>query len=659
MRKRKTIIVKPSLSRRKNTLLFPASLQALAAAALLVVITCLVYLPSINGGFLLDDKELITRNDLVRAPDGLFRFWCTTDPLDYWPVTNSAFWIEWRLWGDNPSGYHALNLTLHIVESLLVWIILRKLSFPGAIAAALVFAVHPVNVESVAWISSLKNLLAMLFALLSALWYLRSHGGPWERERRENGGPWDREQDAHRETANRSSHPSSLIPHPSSFYWLSLAAFLLAMLSKGSVATLPLIILAIAWWLRPLGTRDLVRIAPFFAIAAIFVVLNVWFQTHGSQTVIRNADFLDRLLGAGGVVWFYLYKGLWPVDLLFVYPQWHVDAANLLWWLPLLSAFIVTLVLWITIILRHSRDTLARPLLFAWVVFCAALVPAMGFADVGFMKNSLVADRYQHIAIIAPIALAAAAFSVWFGQLRAALRRPAALIVAAAVAVLALLAWRQSSLYRDQITLCRATLQKNPDSWLLHNNLGNAFHAIGREDLAIEQYKLSLQLMDDAPQILNNLGNALDETGNPEQGIEYLKRSLELQPDYPSALYNMGNAMMHIARYDEAIGYYQKALRLKPDYAEPYINSGNALAHLGRFQEAIDQYNRAIKIQSDNALCWYDLALADANLRQSSQAVACAERALDLARAQNNTQVAAQIEKWLDSYRARLTSPAE
>ncbi len=132
MRERKKIDNKPSLQRRKNIrFISPASFKTLAAAALIVGLTCLAYLPSINGGFLLDDKELITSNDLVRAPDGLFRYWCTTAPVDYWPATNSAFWLQWRLWGDNQIGYHASNLTLHIVESLLVWIVLRKSSIPG------------------------------------------------------------------------------------------------------------------------------------------------------------------------------------------------------------------------------------------------------------------------------------------------------------------------------------------------------------------------------------------------------------------------------------------------------------------------------------------------------------------------------------------------
>ena len=221
------------------------NLSVLAGVAIIVLAAFLAYLPSINGGFVLDDDLLVTENNLIQTPDGLRKLWCTTESVEYYPVTNSTFWIEWRLWGMNPTGYHVINLILHIVETLLIWVILRKLSIPGAFLAAMIFAVHPVNVESVAWIAQRKNVMAMLFFLLSILWYLKadmptasvgmapvhSHGGPWERDKTF----------------------SSFILHPSSFhfwYWLSLAAFVLAMLSKGSAAVLPVLLLGILWWLR-------------------------------------------------------------------------------------------------------------------------------------------------------------------------------------------------------------------------------------------------------------------------------------------------------------------------------------------------------------------------------------------------------------------------
>ena len=146
----------------------------LAGAAIIIMVAFLAYLPSINGGFVLDDESLLTNNLFIRASDGPYRLWCTTESPDYWPVTNTSFWIEWRLWETKPTGYHVTNLILHVIEALLIWIILRKLSVPGAFLAAMIFALHPVNVESVAWIAQRKNLMSMLFFLLSILWYLKA-----------------------------------------------------------------------------------------------------------------------------------------------------------------------------------------------------------------------------------------------------------------------------------------------------------------------------------------------------------------------------------------------------------------------------------------------------------------------------------------------------
>ncbi len=302
-----------------------APLGILAGVALIAVTAVLVYLPSLSGDFLMDDNAFVSDNQIVKASDGLYRFWCTTEPYDYWPVSNITFWIEWRLWGKHTTGYHVTNLVLHIVEALLIWVILRKLSVPGAFLAAMIFATHPVNVESVAWIAQRKNMVSMLFFLLSILCFLKIKVSS----------------SSFRKGLYRIVSPL-VLRFSSPWYLLSLAAFALAMLSKGSVAVLPAMLLMIVWWLRPLTRRDMVWAAPFFAVAIIFTGVNVWFQTHGADIVVRNAGFSERLLGAGGVVWFYLYKALLPFNLAFIYPQWIIQADNPLWWLPLLAAVSVT-----------------------------------------------------------------------------------------------------------------------------------------------------------------------------------------------------------------------------------------------------------------------------------------------------------------------------
>jgi protein O-mannosyl-transferase len=598
-----------------TSVLWKMNLNVLAGAAIIVLVAILAYLPSICGGFVLDDDLFVTENNLITASKGLYPFWCTSEAQDYWPVINTTLWIEWRLWETTPMGYHVSNLVLHIIEALLIWVILEKIRIPGAFLAAMIFALHPVNVESVAWISSRKNIMAMLFFLLSILWYVktimplasvgmapvRSHGGPRERAK------------ARPRVAALQCIPLSTA-HLYSWYCLSLIAFMLAMLSKGSVAVLPLLLLGIVWWLRSLTLRDLVRIAPFFLLAVVLAGVNIWFQTHGKDLVFRNAGFMERLLGAGGVVWFYLYKALLPFDLAFIYPPWNIQVGDPLSWLPLLAAIIVTAMLW------RYRNGWSRPLLFFWGFFCVSLVPVLGFTDVGFMKYSLVADRYQHIAIIGAIALAAAGWSVWRQWARTRTHLFTTSVAVAAMCTLAFLTWRQSGIYNNAVALYQATLQKNPGCWLAHNNLGLALADEGRLPEAIKHYRQALLLNHDYTEAHNNLGVALVETGERQEAIEQ----------------------------------YRQALRLNPDYIEAHNNLGVALVDAGRPQEAIEQYRQALRLNPDFTIFYCNLALAYAKAQQPSEAIGAAQKGLKIAQSTGQASLAKQIEDWLNSYRAGL-----
>jgi Flp pilus assembly protein TadD len=545
----------------------------------------------------------------------------------------------------NTTGYHVINLIFHIVEALLIWAILRKLSIPGAFLAAMIFAVHPVNVESVAWIAQRRNVVAMLFFLLSILWYLKAYMpsaiasmAPTHSRKR----PWEGEETF-----------SSFILHPSSFhfwYWLSLAAFMLAMLSKGSAAVLPVLLLGIIWWLRSLTKWDLLRIAPFFLLAVVLTVVNVWFQTHGKDIEIRNAGFAERLLGAGGVVWFYLYKALLPIDLAFIYPQWHIEAGNPLWWLPLLAALIVTVVLW------WFRKGWSRPLLFAWGFFCVSLLPVMGFTDVGFMKHSLVADHYQHIAIIGVIALAAAGWSIWHERARNRSYRVTTAVAIVAMSTLAFLTWQQSGIYHDAMRLYQATLQKNPGCWAAHNNLGNAFVQTGRLQEAIEHYQQALRLEPDYADAHLDLGVALTNAGRLQEAIEHFREALRLSPDSIEAHNNLGATLAQTGRHEEAIEHFQQALRLNPFNAEVHNSLGCALANIGRLQEAIEHFEQALRLKPDFANVYYNLALVYAKMQQSSEAIAAAQKGLELARSHGQGAQAKQIDDWLNAYRLNMSN---
>ena len=591
--------------------------------AIIAAAVYLAYLPSLSGGFIWDDHDLITNNRLVTGADGPHKIWCTTEPIDYWPLTNTAFWLEWRLWGLNSAGYHATNLILHIVETLLVWVILRRLAIPGAFLAAMIFALHPVNVESVAWIAQCKNLMEMLFFLLSILWYVDYL-----------------KRDRLRLAAKQIPHPSYLIPNPSYLYCLSLAAFVLAMLSKGSAAALPIVLLGIVWWLVPQRAatpgdagekgvaayvwRYVCPVVPFFVIAGALTAVNMWFQTFGMKEAIRPAGVAERLLGAGGVVWFYLYKAIWPVHLSFVYTNWDIQPADILWWLPLLCALGVTGVLW------WCRKGWSRGLLFAWGLFCVALLPVMGFSDVYFMRYALVADHYQHMAIIAAAALAAATWEAWHRLASGWVRGAASASAVAILGALAVLTWQQNGQYRDEITLWNETLRKSPVCWMAHINRGKFFTDTGRLQDAMDDFRQAAQIKEDCIEAYNDMGNVCVQSGRPEEALEYYRKALSWRPDYVKALNNMGNALNEAGRFDESVEYCQRALKLDPNFQEAWFNLANAYLDTGRPGEAIGYYRRALAIQPEYPQAHNNLGNALNQLGRREEAVAHFQTALSL-----------------------------
>jgi tetratricopeptide (TPR) repeat protein len=640
MSKRKRSSRKYALQARPGTFFFSAlPVKTLAGAAIIAVAVFIAYIPSINGGFLLDDELYVTNTKVINASDGMYRIWCTTEPVDYWPMSNTTLWIEWRLWGMKSTGYHLTNLILHIVEALLIWIILRKLPIPGAFLAAIIFALHPVNVQSVAWIAQRKNLTSMLFFLLSILGYLKylSQGGKVQSSRE------------HEARAADHAH-SACVPGIGRWYWLSLAAFILAMLSKGSAAVLPVILLGIVWWLRPWTRWDMVWTAPFFLVAAVLSGVNVWFQTHGMEVAYRAVSFTDRLLGAGGVVWFYLYKALFPLNLVFIYPQWHIETGNPLWWLPLAAALAFTAVLW------RYRKGWSRPLLFAWGFFCVALAPVLGLKDVGFMEHSLVADHYEHIAIIGVIALASAGFSNWHRHVWKKTHWITA-VAFMTVAALTFLTWRQSGPYHDALTLYKSILDKNPESWIAQNNLGIALDKAGQPDEAIKYYREAMRLKPNYSEAHYNLGFALVKLGRFPEAIEEYEQALRLKSDYSEAHNNLGIVLHKMGRLQESIEQFQLALRLKNDLPETHNNLGIALFQAGRHQEAIKQYKQAISLKPDYDKAYFNLGNAYKATRQREEAIENYRQALELARSHGQTALAVQIENTLNSFGAGPINP--
>jgi len=577
--------------------------------AVLIALALVAYGPLWRAGFIWDDDSMLTANPLIRASDGLYQFWFTRNALDYWPVTSTTLWFEWRLWGLNPLGYHLTNLALHLGTVALFWSVLRRMRVPGAWLAALLFAVHPINVESVTWIAERKNLLALLFYLLAILWFLKSGiADPPSK-------------------SNPTADPPGFLNR---WYWMSLIAFILAMLSKGSVATLPLVLAGIIVWNRRLVLADLLRLVPFLVVAGVLAAIDVWFQRHGMPEIIRSAGFTERLLGAGGVVWFYLFKSLWPVRLIFVYPQWHIRTASIFWWLPLLGALGFTAILWGLARSEHHRppklseaerrrpalpsENWGRSTLFAWGYFCVSLGPVLGLTDVYFMKFSLVADHYAHVALIGVVAWVGFAVHTLCRRITSAARAGLFVLIAVAVSSLIGLTWRQNLMYRDSLVLYRTTLALNPDCWLAHNNLGLLLSGQpnhGPEALA--EFESALRIKPDYADAHNNLGLELENIpGRRSEALAQFEQAIQIKPDYAAAHNNLANELARLpGRMPDALAHYEQALRINPNFADAQNDLAAALATIpGRLPEAVDHYEQALRINPDYAEARFNLGLA-------------------------------------------------
>ena len=559
-------------------------------ALVLMLVTFVAYTPVWHAGFIWDDDLPHHDNRMVKASDGLYRFWFTTEAPDYYPLTWSLWWLEWRLWGDSAMGYHVVNVLLHAVNAVLLWMILRRLKIPGAWLAGLVFAIHPVNVATVAWISEQKNTLSMLFYAVAILLYLR-----FDEESR-----WR-------------------------WYGLSLAAFLLALLSKTAVVMLPVVLLGCVWWLRGrVRRKDLLRSLPFFVLSLVLGLVTIWFQYHRAMggSAVRTDGFLSRLAAAGWVPWFYLYKALLPVNLTVIYPKWEIDASRWISYVPgMLLVGCLALFWW-------KRKTWGRPLLFGLGYFVAMLFPVLGFFDQGFYQYSLVADHWQYYSIIGVIALVVAA-GVTLCRETGSLRRRIGTVAGAVVLVaLGASTWIRASVYSDAETLWRDTLAKNPNAWVAHDSLGNALLRAGRLQDAIRHYEQALQIKPDYAVAHDNLGNALLQAGRLQDAIGHYEQALRIKPDDAVEHYNLGNALLQAGRLQDAIGHYEQALRIKPDYADAHINLAAALYGLGKIQDAIGHYEQGLRIKPDSGDAHYNLGTALLGLGKIHDAIWHYEQAL-------------------------------
>jgi Tfp pilus assembly protein PilF len=464
-----------------------------------------------------------------------------------------------------------VNVFLHAANAVLVWRLLRKLKVTGAWLAAAIFAVHPVNVESVAWVTERKNVLSGFFYLTALLAYLRL------------------------DTATDAETPDAR-PDSWKFYWWALGLYAGALLSKSVTCSLPVAILLLTWWKRGrLRWRDVYLLLPFAALGIAMGVNTIRMENHLVDPVKAEYAFswVQRCLIASRALCFYGAKLLWPRNLTFIYPRWSINPTEWWQWLFALAAVGAIAILWV----RRNRWE-AGPLV-GTLFFAVTLGPALGFVNVYPFRYSFVADHFQYLASVGLIALAASGGTLVCERNGPGVARAGAVVAAALLLVLSALTWQQTELYRNAETLWRDTLSKNPACWLAHNNLGLLLEHRDQVAEAEEQYRLALQLFPDDVKAHVNLGNALARQGKPSEAAQQYEEPLRIQPDDVRARINLGNVWLLQGNLSGAIGDYQEALRIDPHSVEAHLNLGVALEQAGRVSEAIEQYEQALRLNPD------------------------------------------------------------
>lgn len=576
-------------------------LSSFALGLLLVVLTAVSYLPAVQGGFIWDDDKYVTENPLLWDQDGLYRIWFTTDsPSQYFPMVYTSFLIEYAFWELDPFGYHVTNIVIHCANALLLWLLLSLLRLRGAWLAAAIFALHPVQVESVAWITERKNVLTAFFSFLSLLAWLRFID-PGRR--------------------GQSAWPS---------YLLSFFLYLVALLSKTTACTLPAA-LVLLLWMRGIRVdwKRWLQIAPYVALGLAAGLLSIWWEKHhqGTDTTVIGLDFLERILIASRAVWFYLGKLVVPIDLAFSYTQWKIDSSDLGQYLWIAACLFAMLAIW------AWRKKIGRGPIAALVFYAATLLPLIGFVDLYTFLYTYVADHYQYVACLGPIALFAALLSGAIERPGGRGRVGAFVIYAVLLGALGALTWQQSLVYKDKETLWRDTLKKNPDSYMAHNNLGIFLTQQQRFEEAVVHLKHTARLRPDDIEPLGNLGVLLSKLGRHNEAIEQLEKALTIQPGRPMHYMThnaMGVVYAEMGDPQSAIDCYLKALRINPSYSKAHYNLGCAYMMIENVERAIDHYRQALQFQANYFNACRDLAMALHLRGRTEEAADTMQRALGL-----------------------------
>jgi protein O-mannosyl-transferase len=587
-------------------------------ALFLIALVFMAYIRVFDAGFIWDDESHLTQNPCIVGPLGLKEIWTSTRAV-YYPLVLTTFWGLHKLVGLNSSPYHILNVLMHAGSAILLWRVLRQLAVRGAWLGAALWALHPVMVQSVAWITELKNTQSCLFYLLSVFCFLK-----FETESQRNGRWWH--------------------------FGGAVLFFILATASKPSTVMLPAVLALCVWWRRGrIRWRDLAALVPFALISALASVWTIWEQKFhsGASGPEWAQTWPERLIIAGRAIWFYLGKLVWPHPLIFIYPRWEINSVQLVAYLPLLAALAALAALWLI------RGKWSRPVFFAAAYFVISLFPVLGFFTVYFFRYSFVSDHFQYLASMGPLALAGAGIAIvverfcktpselasntdatQFSGGNTVAPRWKYFLGAAVIGLLLLMlgvsTWRQSAIYHHVVTLYTATLAKNPGCWMAHYNLGIALHHQGETDQAITHYRQAIALRSNYAEAHYNLGRLLAEKGELSDAVTHYEKALAINPADAEAHNNLGATLFMKGRVDDAISHYRKALAIRADYADASCNLANALLSKGDMDGAIVRYMACLALSPNQAEAQYNLASALLRKGRTDEAIDHYRKTLEL-----------------------------
>jgi tetratricopeptide (TPR) repeat protein len=577
---------------------------------LIALVTSAAFLPTLENQFVnLDDDHNLLNNPHYRGLGGsqLRWMWTTFHMGHYVPLAWMTFGLDYLVWGMKPLGYHLSSLLLHAANAVMVYFVVRRIlraALPGLVEhrpaglaisaafAALLFALHPLRVESVAWATERRDVLSGLFYLVTILLYLQAH----EREERGRGR-----------------------------YWGIVALYACALSSKAIAVSFPVVALILdvyplrrlggpaGWWGQPARRVYLEKI-PFVLLAGVASALAILAQARSqAMTSLELLSVADRLAVAAYGLSFYLWKMIAPVNLSPLY-ELRADGVNP-WVLPFLLSYGVVLTLTgLAWILRRRVPGFAA----AWMAYVVTLLPVLGLFQSG---PQMVADRYTYLAGLGWAILAGAGLLIWWPRLPR-------LLSGAVVGVLpglAALTWNQVQVWHDSERLWTHAVAIDRDSSLAQHSLGTALAEQGKRAEAIEHYRRALEIRPDFADALTNWGAVLAQQGKLAPAIEHLQHALRLRPDSAEAHTNLGGALAVQGKLAEAIEHLQHALRLEPDYAPAHSNLGFVLAQQGKRAEAIEHYRQALRIRPD-------YADAQSNLAEALRGLGREQEATDVAR---------------------------